>query len=357
MMTRAPAVNRIPADFIRPFSDSLALSLTRAFLASADGMMSVASPAERLRHDPVALDIVTKSQVTIPTLPGTPAVAATQVHVLGALLGTDSMLPAVLPNATVAPFGQAASMFVPGYSRDGSAVGFSKAGSPFAPVQRDLSLGYTLTAGRRCGFISVFTREAMFSELFVRRQITGDIGAGIDTLMLSTNAADDATGTPAGLRNTVNAIGATAGGGEAAMTADLSAIGAAVAKVGGGNVLYVASPKEFIKIRARLPLFKLPLVASSGLADGVILCMAPVALAISSADRPLRIEVSDQAVLHMDTSPTALTTAGTPPASAFPERSMFQTDCKALKLVADDLDWGWRTIAGNCIAWVTGVTW
>jgi hypothetical protein len=68
-----------------------------------------------------------------------------------------------------------------------------------------------------------------------------------------------------------------------------------------------------------------------------------------------RFEISDQATLHLeDTSPTDITTTGTPPVAAFPVKSMFQTDSLALRLI---LPINWTIRRPGTVAWVAGVTW
>jgi hypothetical protein len=68
-----------------------------------------------------------------------------------------------------------------------------------------------------------------------------------------------------------------------------------------------------------------------------------------------RLEISDQATLHMeDTNPTDLVNNASPAVIAAPQRSLFQTDSLALRMVMP-LNWVQRR-AGT-IAWVQNTTW
>jgi len=154
----------------------------------------------------------------------------------------------------------------------------------------------------------------------------------------------------------VAATTATAGGGLAAMTADLAALAAAVAPIGGSELLFVASPKQYFKINLlRTAPLPFPLIASSGLGDGIVVCIATNALAVAGGNDPPRIQVSTEALLHFeDTSPLAIGTVGTPPTVAAPTRSLFQTDGVAVRLTAD-ITWALR--ATGAISWTQSVTW
>ena len=103
-----------------------------------------------------------------------------------------------------------------------------------------------------------------------------------------------------------------------------------------------------------VPLFPFTVFATGGVAEKTAIALATNALAIA-ASPTIRFEVSNETALHMeDTAPTALSTAGTPNAVAFPIRSMYQTDCSAVRLIFG-IDWKWR--CANAIAWMTTLAW
>lgn len=68
----------------------------------------------------------------------------------------------------------------------------------------------------------------------LRTAIQEDTGVAIDTVLLDANAATQIR--PAGLRNGVTGVTATAGGGFAALVADLKALVAALITSSGGNI-------------------------------------------------------------------------------------------------------------------------
>jgi hypothetical protein len=68
-----------------------------------------------------------------------------------------------------------------------------------------------------------------------------------------------------------------------------------------------------------------------------------------------RIEVSKEAVFHSeDTLPLAISATGEPNTIAAPVRSLWQTDCVAVRLIMQ-VAFGLR--ANNGVAWTENVTW
>jgi hypothetical protein len=68
-----------------------------------------------------------------------------------------------------------------------------------------------------------------------------------------------------------------------------------------------------------------------------------------------RMEISDQATLHMeDTNPTDLVGPGSPGAVASPQRSLFQTDSLALRMI---MPLNWLQRRAGTVAWTQAVTW
>ena len=174
---------------------------------------------------------------------------------------------------------------------------------------------------------------------------------------------------PAGLRNGINAITATAIGTPVltatdAMFKDLSNLAAAVAPVAGSldNIVFIASPAEAVKIAMRTDnSFRFDVFASSGLAAGIVVCLAVNGLAVAAGEQTF--SVSDATALHMeDTTPLQIGTVAGPNTVAAPVRSLFQTATIATKLVFD-LNWALRVPAtaapppANAVAWTQSVIW
>jgi hypothetical protein len=70
-------------------------------------------------------------------------------------------------------------------------------------------------------------------------------------------------------------------------------------------------------------------------------------------DTPV-IDTTREALLHTDSEPSQIATAGTPNAVAAPSRSMFQTACIAIRLLQDVT---WSMSRTGRVAYVDGTTW
>jgi hypothetical protein len=186
----------------------------------------------------------------------------------------------------------------------------------------------------------------------VRQTATECIAVDVDEAMFGTDIGTDAR--PPGLRYAVAATAATAGGTNEAMIADLSALAAVVAPVGGLNIAFVAAPGEAVKIALRAPQFRFPVFATGALPTGTVMVIAIPALAVAVDPLP-RFEISKESVIHAeDTTPLAISTEGAPATVAAPSRSLWQTDCVGVRLIMQ-VAWGLR-VAG-AVAWTENVTW
>ena len=97
-----------------------------------------------------------------------------------------------------------------------------------------------------------------------------------------------------------------------------------------------------------------PVAQSATVPQGTVALVDAADFFTATGDEP-RFDVSDQATLHMeDTTPLAISAAGTPNVVAAPVRSMFQTDSIALRMI---LDMNWAMRRAGMVAVVTGVTW
>jgi len=89
------------------------------------------------------------------------------------------------------------------------------------------------------------------------------------------------------------------------------------------------------------------------LSPGTVLCCAVGALA-SAVDAVPKIEASSEAVVHLEKTPAALGTVGTPNVVAAVSRSLFQHDRIGLRLV---FEVSWTLRASGAIAWLSGAAW
>jgi hypothetical protein len=227
-------------------------------------------------------------------------------------------------------------------------------GSPFPIKQMTIGAGATLTPRRLvCAF--AMTRDLVehsAAEAIITAKARESIAIALDTAMLDATAGS--TSRPAGLRNGVSTLTATAGGGTAALIKDIGQLVQAVAGVGGNNVAIVGAADTVAKILTAVGgQFPYRVFASGGLASGFVMAIALDALASAISD--IRFESSTETVIHMeDTSPLAIGTAGAPATVAAPAKSMWQTDCVAFRLI---LETSWGVRSSGAVAWTSAVTW
>jgi hypothetical protein len=104
---------------------------------------------------------------------------------------------------------------------------------------------------------------------------------------------------------------------------------------------------------ARGSLGGIPYIQSTTVAPHTMILVDAADFVVVGGEAP-RLEISDQATLHFeDTSPTDLV-SGSPGVVATPQKSLFQTDSLALRLV-QPLNWIQRR-AGTIVN-MTGTTW
>ena len=243
------------------------------------------------------------------------------------------------------------SVSVPGIVSSANGAGYVAEGAPI-PVRR-LPVGALVLSPRKLASITLISHETVRRtniEVIVRQALTKSAGLALDAAMLGT-APGDAT-RPAGLRNGVTALTATAGGGDAAMMRDLGNLAAAVAPVAGSQIAFVAAPSEAVKVSLRAnPTFPYPVLASGALAAGTVMALAVNALA-SAVDPVPKLDASRSATVHMeDATPAHIGTAG---GVAAPTQSAFQTAQIALRL---QLTASFGLRAAGAVAWIGGATW
>ncbi|SFP94952.1 hypothetical protein SAMN05216330_112147 [Bradyrhizobium sp. Ghvi] len=344
----------VPEDLHRtPRATSICRGIT-AIARGAQGLGTVTDFAKAMwPDDRTAIEIATKSAVTPASTTSQTTFGAATISNLISILGPASCAAQLFSKALQLQFGQSASLIVPNYTASATDVAFIGQGSPLPIVQLDLSSTTELKPQKMAagfGLVRELT-EGSNAEAFITSAMREKFPLAVDTLLL-----DDVAGTavrPQGLRYNKAGLTATSGGGLAALVGDLAQLAAAVEGV-SSNVVFIAPLKEKIKIAAYLPQFTVPVLTTGALADGTIACVAVDALAVCGSDQPIKIERSIEAVIHADTSPQPLTSAGTPNVAAFPLVSAFQVDAVIVRLIAD-LTWALRST--SAIAWTSSVTW
>jgi hypothetical protein len=306
--------------------------------------------------DREALAIATRGAVVPSSTSTVTAFSQTVIADLIALLGPMSASGQLFARFTQLVFDRNGSIWAPGILTSGTGVAFLLQGGVIPIKQFDLSAGVTLSPMKLALGVSM-TRELVEGsnvQTLLETKLREDLNRGIDNLLFDATASSATR--PQGLRNGVSPLTATVGGGDTAMSGDLVQLGAAVAGVGGLDIVYICSAREALKIATRLPLFKYPVLASAGVSDGTVIAIAPKAIAVVGGGDPMTIDSSMHGTIVLDdTSPAALGTVGTPNTVGAPARSLFQTDVLAFRLVMP-LTWAPRVSPG-AVAVVSSITW
>ena len=193
------------------------------------------------------------------------------------------------------------------------------------------------------------------ASVVIGRILSDHAARNFDHHVFDDVAADETR--PAGLLNGVTALPPTAGGGSNAMTKDVANIVAAVAAAGGNadSVVFIASAAQATTLRMLSgPNFANPILGTSGIADGTIVGVDPLAIATGYAGVPT-VETAHHATAHFeDTNPQPLGTSGTPNVVAAPTRSGWQTNTLFLKI---RMQATWATLMPGTVQLVENVTW
>lgn len=207
---------------------------------------------------------------------------------------------------------------------------------------------------KKAAVIAVHSRELAkqaSAETIFATLLRQDAAVSFDSaLFAATDATDDA---PAGLLFGVAPLTATAGADNAAMEADLINLAAEVTSAGGTSVLFVCAPRQAEAVVIRKPELAPRVIASAALTAGTVIAIDPAALVAGFGFEP-EIESSNDAAVHMDTAPLAISTTGTPNVVAARTRSMFQENLIATRIL---LDMAFALRAPGLIAVIRGATW
>jgi hypothetical protein len=352
---------RIP--FPQPVSrdrprDAIDRALAAHFLAYANGRQSVAD----FVRDDLPVQLLLRS-ATVPATSSTTGwateLAATAVADVISSIAPVSAAAALIGLGLQVPFDSAAAVRVPGrVSLATDAGGWTGEGNPLRVRRMDLS-GPTL-ALCQLGAIVVFTNELADHSLRSAQRVASELLNESAALLLDSNLFSNAAAStgvsPAGLLNGVSGITAATGGGVEAMMKDVEALIAALAAAGGGqSAVFVAAPGQAAAMKMRIgPRFDYPILASAALAAGTIVAIEAKSFVSGFSATPT-FDVSDQTVVHLeDTSPAQVSTAGTPNVVAAPLRSLWQTNCTAVKMV---LKCAWGMRATGHVQLVSSTTW
>jgi HK97 family phage prohead protease/HK97 family phage major capsid protein len=293
-----------------------------------------------------------------------------------------ALMPTLMPNAILTrlatrgltlSFGAAGKIIIPTRLRTPSLAGsFVGEGLPI-PVRQGAFSSQTLTP-KKMAVITTWTREMDEHSIpaiegILRDAIQVDTSVAVDTVLIDSNAATVVR--PAGLLNGVSVTTATSGGGIAALVGDITGLINAISTNTYGNVrnlVWLANPTDMLRASllsaANTGIFPfmdqiragnlngIPIIDSATVTAKTLILVDAADFVVVGGGAP-RMEISDQATLHMeDTTPLEL--VASPSTVAAPQRSLFQTDSLALRMV---LPLNWVQRRAGTVAWTQNVTW
>ena len=295
---------------------------------------------------------------------------------LMATLQPASVFPRLSALGVMLTFGRNGRISVPTRLTTPTIAGsFIGEGQPI-PVRQGAFTAVLMTP-KKMGVITTWTREidehsVPAIEGLLRQAIQEDTAISLDTVLLDANPATVVR--PAGLRNGVASLTPTAGGGFDALVGDIKKISGSLLTATAGNIrsmVWLMNPQQALSISltqapSAVGIFPFaaeiaagnlrgwPVIQSGTVPVGTVIALDAADFVSVSGDTP-RFEVSDQATLHMeDTTPLPLAAAGTPGTVAAPQRSLWQTDSLALRLI---LPVNWAVRRAGTVAYIDAVTW
>lgn len=351
------------------------------FIATAErhkGLTAEQVMRQRYGDDPLNRAMLEVYQEKAATVPATSTQAGWAAELFHTQYGEffDALLPESIYGpltrlglrATLGRYGQ---LYLPTRLLTPAIAGaFVQEGAPI-PVKQG-AFSHVTIGLLKMAVITSYTREMAehstpMIEMLLRQQIQDDTSIAIDSVLTDANPATAIR--PAGLRNGISGLTPTAGGGYAALVADLKQLIGVLAGLNSmRRLVWIMNPAQKVSIafsmsplgnfpfRAEIEnnmLSGYPVIVSSTMPAGTVILMDAADFVSLSGDDP-RFEVSDQATLHMeDTTPQQIGTVGTPNVVAAPARNMFQTDSMALRMILP-MNWIMRR---PVITYVSGITW
>jgi HK97 family phage major capsid protein len=242
------------------------------------------------------------------------------------------------------------------------------------PVRQGAFTTQALTP-KKMAVITTWTREMDEHSIpaiegILRDAIQVDTSVAVDSVLIDANPATLIR--PAGLLNGVTVTTATPGGGLAALIGDIRALIGSLTTSTFGNVrepVWLMNPTDVLgaglasavntgifpfaaEIRAGT-LAGIPIIDSATIPAKTMILIDAEDFVVADGGAP-RFEISDQATLHMeDTAPLDLV-SGSPGTVASPQRSLFQTDSLALRMI---LPLNWLQRRAGTVAWTQNTTW
>lgn len=315
------------------------------------------------------------SAPALTTVTGWAAELVQQIYTdLMALLFAKSVFPRLSAKGLSLSFGNAGKIVLPTRSRTPTLAGSFVGEGMAIPVRQGAFTSQTFTP-KKLAVITVWSREMADHSIpaiegVLREAIQQDTAIAIDTVLLDANPATAIR--PAGIINGVSVTTATAGGGIAAVLGDIKGLVGALTTNTYGNIrspVWLMNPVDMLSASlataantglfpfkeelGRGTLANIPIIDSATVTAKTVILIDAADFVTFQGD-VVRMELSDTATLHMeDTTPLDLV-SGSPGTVASPQRSLFQTDSVALRMIAP-LNWAIRRT--GTIVWTQNVTW
>ncbi|MGY8677107.1 hypothetical protein Q2941_04740 [Bradyrhizobium sp. UFLA05-153] len=274
-----------------------------------------------------------------------PGSAAIKLFNLGLKLDLNSATTVTVPNAVA----QAGVPIFVGEGLPAPAVQLSFAGAVVGPARKILILS---AVSQELEDANPDNASAIIGKVLSDRS-----NAAIDKVAFGSQADDGVT--PKGLLNGVTPLTPTAVTGNdplgSALVQDLGNLVGAIGAAGidPSDTVFVAGPREALILSLRAQASSFSVLMTLGLPAKSVMAVAPSAIASGYREAPA-IETSKHAAFHAeDTAPLPLVGSGSPAVVAAPQRSMFQTNCIAVRVRA----WvAWAAASGG-VQWVQNINW
>jgi HK97 family phage prohead protease/HK97 family phage major capsid protein len=357
---------------------------TLAYFAKAAGSTLDAARAKIGERHPEYKDEATKIVADIVLRAASAPAMSTVAGWAQELVQTTyaALMPLLMPKAILTrlatrglalSFGATGKIVIPTRSRTPSLAGSFVGEGLAIPVRQGAFTSQTLTP-KKMAVITTWTREMDEHSIpaiegLLREAIQQDTSVAVDSVLIDANPATVIR--PAGLLNGVASIPPTAGGGIAGIVGDIVGLINAISAATLGNVrnlvwlvnqtdmlrasLLTAANTGIFPFRDEIrggTLATVPFIDSATVPAKTMILVDAADFVVVGGDAP-RMEMSDQATLHMeDTNPQEL--VASPSTVAAPQRSLFQTDSLALRMV---LPLNWIQRRAGTVAWTQNVTW
>jgi hypothetical protein len=322
-------------------------SLTRACLAAGlKGLNRVHWPAaEKILAGDQNADLILKAPTSPMGIGSSPILNRIAYAFLENLIPVSASA-ALIARSLRLQFDGAAQISIFGLTMPNAAFVAERAA---IPVVQGTSALITVLTPYKLAVLITLTGEMMRNtnaENLVHDALLANVGISLDAAMFNNNAGVPNL-SPPGLLNGVTPLTATAGGGLAAMAADIGALADALAPLSGnGQIVLIAAVKQATMLNMLLPNGPPYLVlASAAFPAGTVMAVATQALA-TVVSVPL-VDASEDVTVQEQSTPSGdLMTSN-------PVRNVFQTDSVSLRF---RLPCTW-TMRGAGVAVINGTTW